>query len=233
MEYSFIERTAKHQGHNWFGHQIKVYVTTGKQSELEAFLTESVGPKGRFWRKAEQRHFSLFSKSDTLIRFKEKSHAMLFKLAWEEETWDDYWGQYIRKISQNSAYGRLGSGGIGTIAPKWSTAPISQITSGIYPTMPSTGKTHSVLQRQQVSRSQRYAKPGDVIIMDYESALPSTNWYDSKVVQQPCETWRDYTSILHSMVNMEGQVSYDDIYEELRGLALSSDIQFFRSEPGD
>lgn len=226
MEYSFIERTAKHQGHNWFGHQIKVYVTTGKQSELEAFLTESVGPKGRLWRKAEQRHFSLFSKSDTLIRFKEKSHAMLFKLAWEEETWDDYWGQYIRKISLNSAYGRIG--GIGTTLPTWNTGPITHATPGIYPAASSTGKTNTALSTQQTGRSQRCAKPGDIVIMDYESALPSTNWYDSKVVQQPCETWQDYTSILHSMVNMEGQVSYDDIYEELRQVALSSDIQFFK-----
>lgn len=198
MEYTFVERQPNHRGSNWFGHQIELYVSTKKKEELFEFLTTSFGPRGKSWRIAERRAFSILDdKRKSTLRFMSKSDALRFKLSWDEEPQPESYMDLIRKLTLNSNYGGISRGFATTMAPPANPLPWYDINS-LYAGLaipPSTGKTNIF---QAKGRGLNNACK-EIVLLDYEAS--SHKWWHEFYTK--CDSWMTYTMLLNDEVREE------------------------------
>ena len=167
--------------------------------ELFEFLEEAIGKRGRAWRSKTPHMFSIFSKSDTTVRFASKSDAMRFKLSWEEdERPEDYLSAMLKKLSLNSTYGAVRSGALTATAPSWNLPLISQSTPGIFPALP-TGSGKTLITQ---TKSRRYNPCNEIVLMDYETS-GELAWYDKWVRDLSMNTWGDYSAFLDLEIRNE------------------------------
>lgn len=201
MEYIFVERAEKQQGHNWFGHQVKLHLPKDRREELHHYLESSFGPKGPSWRISHPAYYSTWHQNFSTVKFKDKAHAALFKLGWAEDEWVDPDIAWRLKMFSSAPNYVSQQGGIGAY------------TSGIYPTMSGAGKTHSLASQALNRASQRYKGSEDVIIMDYESdPIP---WYRHHRANGICSTWAQYVAQLDAI---EGEHTYDYVRKMIEAL---------------
>lgn len=181
MEYTFIERAPNHKGSNWFGHLIKLYVPNGEaRNELQAYLTEHYGSKGRSWRLTLPDRWSMFRKSLTTIRFANKSDAMRFKLSWTEAEFDDFWNHL--KVHMPTP---------GIKNSMWNI----QTYNSMYPTwvMP-TGYSNKTLLTQLKGRGM--TNPCNEIMVDWEVGY-------ADYLFGKCDSWTSYKMQLDAEVRAE------------------------------
>lgn len=184
MEYKFVEKPENKRGHNWYGHHVSFFLNHSRDLELFEYLEESFGSRGKRYRYNMRNRFDLYFAQRQTVRFKEKSDALRFKLAWiEDEDPMSGWYESMRQLSKvymNSSFGSLAK-----------ISPVLPTSSGILPHI------------QQKPRGNNLPKD-DIVILDYESGF-DRNWYSEYVVKMPCNDWMDYQAILNSEVILEEQ----------------------------
>jgi len=225
MEYSFKDRTPEQRGENWFGHQISLFVERTRETELQDFLGEAFGVKGRKWRLHKPPLYSFYENPETIVRFTSKQDAIRFKLSWNEDAKIDYAEKmrtWMGKLTLNSHFGKVmtGSqrrGAMSANAPTWTLPLISQTTPGIFPTM-----------HQIKGRSLNPCK--EIIMLDYESTGDPLAWYDQWVENMEVSSWSQYVMMLDSEIRRENQfkqasleIKSDEEAPLQAGLSIPSD----------
>lgn len=201
MEYSTTERGEKHQGHNWFGHNIKLNLRAKRRPELEEFLLETIGPKGHKWRELRKNRFNVFyDEGQITLRFKDKRDAMRFKLTWDECPEPLNVMEYFKKLALNSNFGAMSGGvrrgAIQVTAPTYNPTPFYSWTQGIHPT---SGKLNIV---QHKSRNTKELNPCREIIMDWEGmSTKESDWLE--YLFPNCDSWTSYSAMLDASIRRE------------------------------